>query len=270
MGQDDEYERLFVTSLPLIERLSRFFCRESRLSAEDADDFVASVRMHLLDDDYAVLRRFEGRCSLPTFLSMVIQRLLYDYRSQQWGRFRASAAAQRLGPAAVRLEALLLRDGLSVAEAVSVLGSRGERMSRAEAERIAAQLPERRPRAVAVDVESVELAVDAGTVEDAAAAGERSAVSQAVRDAMREAMAALPAEDRAILRMHFVAGMSVADISRSMGLVQRQLYRRLQRIYDALRARLRTAGVREREVSALLGRVDVDLEFGLHEVETTS
>ena len=265
----DEYEDLFVTSLPLIERLSRFFCRESRLSPEDVEDFIASVRVHLLDNDYAVLRQFEGRCTLPTFLALVIQRLLFDYRVQQWGRFRPSTAAQRLGPAAIRLELLLRRDGLPVAEAVALLESRGEGMSLAEAQRIAAELPQRRMRAVTVDVDSArtaELAIDAATVEEAAAATERRAVSATVAAVMREAMETLPEEDRAILRLHFVGGLSVADISRALGLVQRQTYRRIHRIYDGLRRRLREAGVRDAEVTELLGRADVDLEFGLREV----
>src|SRR3954463_9641895 len=58
-----ECERILVTSLPLVEQLCRFFCRGSRMAAEDVDDFVSEVRLHLIDDDYAVLRRFEGRCS---------------------------------------------------------------------------------------------------------------------------------------------------------------------------------------------------------------
>ncbi len=265
----EEYEHLFVTSLPLIERLSRFFCRESRLSPEDVEDFIASVRVHLLDNDYAALRQFEGRCTLSTFLALVIQRLLFDYRVQQWGRFRPSAAAQRLGPAAIRLELLLRRDGLPLHEAVALFQSRGEAMPLGEAERIAAQLPPRRTRAVTVDVESAapaELAVDAATVEDAAAATDRQVISQTVAAVMRDAMASLAPEDHAILRLHFVAGLSVADIARSMGLMQRQTYRRIHRIYDGLRTRLRDAGVRDVEVTELLGRADVDLEFGLREV----
>ncbi|HEY0157150.1 MAG TPA: sigma-70 family RNA polymerase sigma factor [Thermoanaerobaculia bacterium] len=265
----EDYERLFVTNLPLIERLSRFFCRESGLTAADVEDFVASVGVHLLDNDYAVLRQFEGRCTFSTYLSLVIQRLLFDYRVQHWGRFRPSTAAQRLGPAATQLELLLRRDGLPLNEAVARLESRGESMSLAEAERIAAQLPPRRPRVTTVAVDSAtpaELAVDAATVEEAAAATERRATSETVAAVMRDAMATLSAEDRAILRLHFVAGLSVADIARSMGLIQRQTYRRIHRIYDALRARLRAGGVHDREVTELLGRADVDLEFGLREV----
>ena len=107
--QSEEYERLFVASLPLIERLSRFFCRGSRMTAEDVEDFVAHVRVHLLDDDYAALRRFEGRCTLPTFLALIIQHLLCDYRARHWGalphlRGRAAAGARR-GPARVAVAA---------------------------------------------------------------------------------------------------------------------------------------------------------------------
>lgn len=264
-----DLERLLVASLPLVDRLSRYFCRGSRMTAEDVDDFVAHVRVHLLENDYAALRAFEGRCKLPTYLALAIQHLLFDYRSRIWGRFRTSAAATRLGPAAVRLEVLLLRDGKSLVEATTVLTTEGYTISGEEAERLARQLPERKPRAVEIDIdeaEASELAVSSDSIEIEALSRDRRATSRAVADAMLTAMGNLPAEDRTILRLHFDAGMSVADIARSMGLDQRRLYRRIRRICDTLRERLLAANVRADDVADLLGRADSDLDFGLREV----
>lgn len=264
-----ECELLFVTSLPLIERLSRFFCRESRMSAEDVEDFVAHVRLQLLDDDYAAFRSFEGRCSLATYLGLVIQRRLFDYRDRHWGRFRASAAAQRLGAVAVRLETLLRRDGLTVTEAVAAMRRDGDAITTEEAERMALLFPERRPRVVETDLDDVApaLAIGCETIELEAEASERQAVSRQVTEVMREVMAELPVEDRTILRLHFVAGMSVAGIARSLGVDQRQTYRRIPRICAALRERLAERGLSGIDVESLVGRADVDLDFGLCEVE---
>jgi RNA polymerase sigma factor (sigma-70 family) len=266
-----ECERILVTNLPLVEQLCRFFCRGSRMVAEDVDDFLSEARLHLIEDDYRVLRRFEGRCSLATFLAMTIQHLLFDYRARRWGRFRPSQAARRLGPLGLRLETLVLRDRKSPAEAADALAAEGYAVTPGDAERLAAQFPKRSPRALEVgmdDVDDRDPGLAAGTESaDAGVAGrERLAVSRTIDDAMRVAMQDLPAEDRTILRLHFDAGMSVADIARSLGLESRPLYRRLSRICGVLRERLFAAGVSGSDVTDLVGRADSDFDFGLREV----
>ncbi|HET8797501.1 MAG TPA: hypothetical protein VFO89_07435, partial [Thermoanaerobaculia bacterium] len=126
------------------------------MAAEDVDDFVSEVRLHLIDNDYGVLRRFEGRCSLPTFLAMTIQHLLFDRRARLWGRFRASQAARRLGAMGVRLETLLLRDGKSPSEAAIALTAEGYAVTAADVERLAAQFPKRRPHAREIGMHDVD------------------------------------------------------------------------------------------------------------------
>jgi RNA polymerase sigma factor for flagellar operon FliA len=266
-----ECERLLVTSLPLVEQLCRFFCRGSRMAAEDLDDFVSEVRLHLIENDYGVLRQFEGRCSLPTFLSMTIQHLLFDYRTRLWGRFRPSQAARRLGAMGVRLETLLVRDRKPPAEAAAVLTAEGYSVTVGDVERLAAQFPTRKPRALEIGMDDVDdhdpgFAAGADGADAGVAERERLAVSRTVGDAMRAAMQDLPAEDRTILRLHFDAGMSVADIARSMALEQRPLYRRMSRICGVLRERLFAAGLAGADVTDLLGRADSNFDFGLREV----
>lgn len=264
----DDPQALLVTSLPLIERLCRFFCRGSRLTAEDVEDFIAHVRLHLLDNDYAVLRSFEGRCSLETFLALTIQRQLFDHRAKMWGRFRTSAAATRMGLAAIRLETLVVRDRKTIDDAIATLAQEGHAMSRGEAERIAAEFPERKARAVEVGVDDVaeQLAVGGDDVEQSAAANDRQQASRRLTDSMREAMSDLSAEDRTILRLQFDAGLSIADIARTMGLEQRPLYRRVGRICATLRERLLASGIDPAAVEDLLGRADTDFDFGLRDV----
>jgi RNA polymerase sigma factor (sigma-70 family) len=263
----DDLQGLLVASLPLVERLCRFFCRGSRLTAEDVEDFIAHVRVHLLDNDYAVLRAFEGRCSLETFLALTIQRQLMDYRARMWGRFRSSAAATRLGPAATRLEILVLRDHKTLDDALATLAREGHKLTRAEAQRMVDEFPERKTRAVEVDVDDVapHLSVESN-VEQTAAASDRMQTSRRVTDSMRDAMSDLSAEDRTILRLHFDGGLSIADIARSTGLEQRPLYRRLGRICTTLRERLLASGVDAAAVQDLLGRADTDFDFGLRDV----
>ena len=68
------------------------------------------VKLRLVENDYAVLRAYEARSKFETFISIVVQRMALDFRIHMWGKWHASAEAKRLGPLAIRLEELLLRN----------------------------------------------------------------------------------------------------------------------------------------------------------------
>jgi hypothetical protein len=113
----DDLRDVFLQNQALIEDVVRGVTRRYLLSRFDAEEFASIVRLRLIEDDYEVLRSFEGRSSLRTFLTVVVARLCLNYRNSQWGKCRASTAGQRLGPAVVRLEKLIVRDGLTVSQA---------------------------------------------------------------------------------------------------------------------------------------------------------
>ena len=98
----------------------------------------------LIDDDYAVLRKFRGKSLLKTYLSTVIANLFRDHLIRKHGKWRPSAMARRRGREAAQLERLLFRDGLSVTEAVEILKrNAGVEQSREELTTLAAELPVR-------------------------------------------------------------------------------------------------------------------------------
>jgi len=68
-------EDLFLSQLDVIGRVISFVSSRHHLPGTDADDFDSHVKMKLIEDDYGILRKFEGRCSLRTYLTIVIQRL---------------------------------------------------------------------------------------------------------------------------------------------------------------------------------------------------
>jgi DNA-directed RNA polymerase specialized sigma24 family protein len=84
-------------------------------------------------------------------------------------------------------------------------------------------------------------------------------------ETVKRTLDALPLEDRMLLRFHFAADMSIADISRMTRLPQRPLYRRIQKILDAFRRALAAAGIDARAVEDLLEDSQLDLDFGLDE-----
>src|SRR6266478_438191 len=114
-------EQLFLSELALIERVVAWVCARRCLRGADGEDFSSTVKLRLIENDYEILGRFEGRSSLKTYLTAVVNRLYLDYQTQRFGKWRPSAEARRLGAVALRLEALLYRDGLTFEEARGVL-----------------------------------------------------------------------------------------------------------------------------------------------------
>jgi len=263
-------EELFLSNLDEIERAARFAARRARLSPEDADDLVSALKLRLMQDDYAVLRKFEGRCSLSTYVASIAHRLFVDDWMHVHGRWRPSAEAKRLGEPAILLEGLLVRDRLPLEEALPIV-QRVHPITKEEAAAIAARLPRRgpRPRLVALEDE-IEPAVAADTVEEQAIDHERAAKSEKANHVVQETLAALPIDDRVAFRLRYGEEMRVADIARALHCDQKQLYRRLDSAVRRLREALLGAGVDAAQARDLIGSGISHLEFGLHaaEIET--
>src|SRR5215470_20195503 len=91
-------EQLFLSELALIERVIAWVSARRCLWGADAEDFASTVKLRLIENDYEVLGRFEGRSSLKTYLTAVVTRMYLDYQVQRFGKWRPSAEARRLGP----------------------------------------------------------------------------------------------------------------------------------------------------------------------------
>lgn len=245
---------LLRANLPLIERLVRFVCQRARVVGADVDDFDSTVKLALVENDYAVLRAWQRRSSLSTYLTVIIQRMLADERFRTLGRWRPSSEAKRIGEDGVKIEALLHRDARSIAEAAEIA-----KLERADVEAIAARLPERpaRPRLVELQPE-VHVAAS-----DRADAYELREMSERLNGVIRATIGALPVKDRMLVRLHFARKMSVADVSRILQVPQRPLYRRLEQIIALLRRALADAGVDAGSAADLIGSAVSALDFGL-------
>src|SRR5689334_9059220 len=114
-------EDLFNAHLPHIDKVVDYLSRRYFFQTDECEDFRSSVYEKLIDDDYAVFRKFQGRASLNTYLTTVISNMLKDYLNRLFGKWQPSAEALRMGPIAVHLERLLVRDGYTFDEAVKIL-----------------------------------------------------------------------------------------------------------------------------------------------------
>lgn len=227
---------LYTQHRELLDTVIASVCRRNRLSAEDGEDFGSDFRLKLLEQDCAVLARFEGRSSLHTYLVVVTTRALQDWRNARWGKWRPSAEALRLGPVAQRLERLIVRDRQTLDEAHETLRVNfGLTMPRAELERIAARLPARQRRTFVGD-EVLEEYETTDTQPDRPLHATRAAESaQLAVASLKAALSRLPPADQLILKLRFESNMSIVNISRTLQVEQKPLYRRIDRLLGQLR-----------------------------------
>jgi RNA polymerase sigma factor (sigma-70 family) len=239
-----DHEDLYVAHQSLVERAIASVCRRQHLSPADAEDFAGSVRLFLIQDDYAALRKFEGRSSLSTYLLAVIAHRYQDWRNARWGKWRPSAEARRQGPLSVHLERLILRDGLSFDEAHETLKTTLQiTESRQALEERVARLPSRSPRRFVSDNALQEHAAPDPPVDAVLRQQEAADAAREARASLAAAIGALPPQDRLILAMRFESGVSVAQIARLLLEDQKALYRRIDKLLAGLRKSLEQAGL---------------------------
>jgi RNA polymerase sigma factor for flagellar operon FliA len=240
-----EPRQVYVDNLDVINRIAESLCRRNGLCGADAEDFVSDVRLKLLQDDYAVLRKYRGASSLTTFLTVVISNLFRDYRIRMWGRWRPSAEAKRRGETAVFLEAAIYRDGQSFEQACNTLTQDGRlTVDRAELRKLLADLPHRGPRRPNADDDAdVEDLPAIESADDQVLDHERDDRVEAAKAALRRAVDRLGHEDRVIVKLHFFEAMSVADVARAVGVPQKPLYTRLKRLLTSLSQDLSSQGI---------------------------
>jgi RNA polymerase sigma factor (sigma-70 family) len=249
--------------LALVERIISSECRGRGMTSEDTEEFRAEVMLQLIQRDYAILRKFQGRSSFGTFITTVISRLINDYRDKQWGKWRGSAAAKRLGRIAIELERMLYRDGRTLDEATSLLAGNHPELSRIQLEQLAARLPQRvRPRHVPLD-HATNLSVDETLFV------ERESTARQISDIVNGVVSRLPAEDRLVLQLHFTDEMPVPVIARSLALDVQALYRRLRRILEHVREQLETAGIRSADIEGII-ESNAQLDFDLRGEQSTA
>lgn len=246
-------EETYLQHLRTIERIAAFVARRHHLNASEAEEFVQEVRVRLFYDDYAIIRKFEGRSSFSTYLTTVIARLFQQWRVEQWGKWRPSAEAKRLGDKAMTLEKLLSRDGYTLSEAVRELTTpESSCYTVAEIEAIYLRLPVRNRRPVVVSEEKVPdvMAVEADAYERIEA-GDRARVRRRAFQIMDDVIQGMDPEDRLILEMRYWHDRRVPDIARTLHLDPKKLYKRLDRLVLRLRRELEKAGISKADVTSL-------------------
>jgi hypothetical protein len=252
----DEAERLFSDHFDTIGEMAAAAGRH--FSTVEAEAFGAYVTDRLCENDYQRIRAYESRngASFTTFLSMVINRLLNDYRNRIWGRPRPTEAAKRRGRDAVLLERLL-REHHSF-EAVFQIMTIDHRIAitRAEFEELAHHInPRVRPR--------IESAPGADAPDGGQTPEEVAIINQMLErycrllQQLRRFCARLATEDALILKFWFEDDRKAGDIEECLGrrrgaMRGASVFRRIRQLTKQLRNSLESAGFSAVEVKAFL------------------
>jgi RNA polymerase sigma factor (sigma-70 family) len=245
MSEAPDFAQLLLDHLPLIERAIRSTARRNRLQPADEEDFGSSVMVKLMDKDHAVLRQCRDWSRPKYFFAAVVANCCKDFLIQKSGKKRPSAAAERLGEVALRLERLL-RDRYSFPEACEILRTNFKvEMSDAELTALANQLPDHPGRHQEGEEKLQHLAARDLSPEERLLEAEQQRRIREVFAVLTAELAKLPDEDRMLLRLHFEEGWSWKEIAGTLKLDQKTLYPRKDALLAGLKEALQRAGITE-------------------------
>jgi RNA polymerase sigma factor (sigma-70 family) len=254
----DDPKQLYEQNLELINRIVTHVCRRNHVLPQDADDFRSDVHLHLLEEKFAILRKFEGKSSLSTYLTTVINRMLYQCRVEMWGKWRPTAEAKRLGDKAITIERMMTRDGLTLEETIQILTTgTNSGYTRAGIELLYAALPVRQQRPVPVPEEAMPELPAPGAADEPLLNEERASAWTRVLAELHKAIASLEDdEDQVILQMRFWHDATAPQIASALCMEQKKVYKRIAAFLKKLRAALQRAGIEGELVADLLAHFD--------------
>jgi RNA polymerase sigma factor for flagellar operon FliA len=253
-------EEVFLTNLCLIDKAIGYVCRRNRVVRDEEEEFGSHVKFKLIESNYAIIRKFEGRSAFATYMTTVIQRMFFQYRVQMWGKWRPSAQARRLGDKGITLERLLTRDGYTYSEAVAVLTTGQPPVFTVdEIEAMYIRLPIRHARPVLVA--AMEIKDGGPSVEPVLFSGERAVFARHTAATIDAAIATMESEDQLILRLRFWNARTIPEIGRALKLDEKKLYKRINKLLAQLKLTLEDAGVKSEAACELLDHADHELAF---------
>ena len=233
-------EDLLLENLPLVERLIRSSTHPS-WSRDQRQEFRSLSLLHLVDNDFAVLRKFKRQASLSTFLTTVLRNLARDYQNHCWGKWRPCAAAKRLGGDGVDYDRLLNRDRLTGDEVEQRMHDLYPSLTDERLLALTEAIPSRVRKSVrSLDAMDSSQAAECWT-SSVAPDGDPDVCEQAdhALTALEVALSNLCGEDRALLRARFLEGQTIRGFAKARAAEPKECYRRLRLIVASLRTELK-------------------------------
>jgi len=247
-GSEGAWEEFLERFAPLLLHAASFVERD-RDAAADAFVFICERLHHRRSSRLATYDRARPG-SFDTWLRAVAVNLARDSRRQRVGRLRPLAFARRMSPLEQRVVQLRHEAGCTLEQTLAALAPEFPGLSAgqvAEADAcVSAQLSSRqrwwlvsrRARFEELDhTEEAEerLAAALGAMRDP----EWAVIAREGRAKLAAAIAALPPDDRLLLKLHFEKGLTLAAMAPIVGATNPQaVHRRVQGLVAHLRADL--------------------------------
>ncbi|MGC2424656.1 MAG: sigma-70 family RNA polymerase sigma factor [Nitrospirota bacterium] len=245
--------------------------RDDVPGANKADSLFIDVMEHISADNYRVLREYKGKASLRRYLEVVICNKVVDIYRQKEGRSRASEEARKMGAAGVRLYELVNKKGLPIEEAHSVMSREaaftgGIETLREMADRISSKMTASHSEVSFGTIPSYgqdpecghacfnPLKGDSGqmAITDEAPGPERAFLEKEketrMAAVMRELVQSLSTDERLMVRLKYIEGRSVNEISRAIGYTEKAIYKKMDRMLQKCRKMLLKKGIKSEDL----------------------
>lgn len=243
-----------------VEAAIRAICIRHSIYGDEAEEFASTIKLKLIEDDYKRLRDFRGNSNLKTYLYAIINRLFIDELRSRKGRWRLSADAKRLGPAAEKLEELICRDNNSFDEACYTLLSipSYSSYSRDELYEIYLKLPKKKNRYLAeVYPECLSDISSTDPHPDEVLHNKRiEVIERSIEGLIRKILPSLNDEDRLILKMRFNNDLSISMIAETLKYKRGYIENRINNILTAFKEGILSNGININDAMEVIKHIE--------------
>lgn len=233
-------KKYFNDNIETIYSTINFFCRNKQIIGEDKKDFSSQILIKVIDNDYKVLRSYNKKSKLTTYLLTVISNYYIDLKRKEIKRWRPSKKSKNKGPIAVKLDELINKKNYTLEEAHDTLTiNHNYNVTLDELSKIASEFKNstRQIRKVS-DTHLTTLTDNNPHTEEAIIKTEDQ---KTVNDMIRVSVKIrenLPGEAKLILKMRFFDDYSISQIGRMLNIkrhaVDKILKDSLKEIKDSL------------------------------------
>ena len=231
-------------------------CRRRFRDETEADECYVFVLDGLTAGDYKRLRAFQGRSDPKTYVYVLTNSLISDFRRKKYGRRRIPQAVRNLGAWAESVYRFICWEKYSLDAAYELVTLDGLYSGSLEdfyafVEPVLAVPCPENPTFVSVDITDeknpgpvLAAAPDTGPLERLLEKLDHERRSQASR-VIQKVTAGFAEEDQILIRLVFGSDLSVAAVGRAIGLKPAPARKRLERLLVKIRERLLVEGIRE-------------------------
>ncbi|PLY01867.1 MAG: hypothetical protein C0622_06560 [Desulfuromonas sp.] len=252
------WEEVLMKLLPTVKSVVQSYGLRKTMAPQDVEDLEGDVYEKLISDDYRILRLFDGRSSIKTYLTTVVTRLAIDSYRKQQGRWRPSAKALKLGADAVAIEELQTLRKVSGHEIWQIMSNRPDfTLTEQETAALCQQLPIREvvPRRVPNRTDDDHAGFDLKEVADERTDPENLLTKQEVSEActraqkiLTEFYKTLSRRERLLLRMSYEDDLRLSEMVRQLGMTRYKIEKLLEDIHVRLQRLLLQNGLNKEKL----------------------